>query len=61
MRKFIRLVMVNALSVLAGWFSLYYGWGMEPKTVKVLAAYMAYIALVLPFLQSWIHRTEAGK
>ena len=56
-RKWRRIVMVNALSVVVGWTSLYYGWGIEPKTVKVLAAYIVYIAIMLPFLQSWIQRT----
>lgn len=60
-RKFMRLVIVNALSVFAGWFSLRYGWGIEPKNAATLAVYLAYIALMLPFLQSWIHRTEPGQ
>ena len=57
--KWKRLVMVNALSVVVGWYSLYYAWGLEVKSVKVMAAYLAYIALMLPFLQSWIQRTPA--
>jgi hypothetical protein len=55
--KWRRLVMVNALSVVGGWFSLYYAWGLEIKSVKVMAGYLAYIALMLPFLQAWICRT----
>ena len=57
--KWKRLVMVNALSVVAGWYSLYYAWGLEVKSVNVMAGYLVYIALMLPFLQSWIMRAPA--
>lgn len=47
--------------ILAGWYSLKYGWGIEPKNMGALLVYYLVAVLGWPIGLAWVQRAEKNK
>jgi len=56
MTKYQRHVCLQALIVVSGWFSLYYGWGLEVERWSVLAVWGLMLSALLCAGQGWVMR-----
>jgi hypothetical protein len=56
MTMYSRFLCAHALAILAGWYSLKYGWGLAPKSITVLLVYFGVVVLGWPLLLSWVRR-----
>lgn len=56
MTKYGRHVCVQALIVVSGWFSLYYGWGLEVRRWPVLLVWGVSLASLLSIGGAWVMR-----
>ncbi len=51
-----RLILSQAFFIVAGWWSLVYGWGMEPRNWYALGAYLLAASIGWPLSVAWINR-----
>ncbi len=50
-----RLILGQAFFIVAGWWSLVYGWGMEPRNWYALGAYLLATSIGWPLSVAWIN------
>ena len=55
-RRLRRLILAQALFIALGWFSLMYGWGMEPRNWCVLAAHLLAASVGWPLAVMFVNR-----
>ena len=55
-RRLRRLILAQALFIVMGWFSLVYGWGIEPRNWYALAAYLLAAAVGWPLAVMFVNK-----
>ncbi len=60
MSRYQRHVCVQALIVVSGWFSLYYGWGLEVQRWSVLIVWGTLLSTLLLVGNVWVTKGKEG-